>query len=165
MKFFNPSGFKIEAMAGGKTYYFAPFSTGDVWDMDHARILIKKDHAGSKQGLVHLEYDDNMQRKFATFEDFKKDQAKNGLKNLYAFMKDAWINEKQAEIDIKHHKTGAEADKAIVDPSKFKEKLELVEQWQKDLEEGDQDFTEEKKPRGRRSYQMRQSNEQVANTI
>ena len=127
MKFYNPTPWVIEAMASRKIYKFQPFSTGDVWDMDHAKVLMKGESHAVRLGLVHLEFDDALQNKFkGDFEAFKRDQIKRGLKNAYDYARECWVNERQAEIDVKHHKTGAEADKAIINPEPFEARVNEI---------------------------------------
>jgi hypothetical protein len=156
-------------MAGRKIYYFEPHKIVDVWDMDNARILMKGEHHAVKNGLVHLEYTDDMQKKFSTFEEFKYDQVLRSLKNLNDYLKECWINERQAEIDVKHHKTGAEADKALIDPGPFEERYKeakkLYEQHRKSKPEVSIPEKEEAPVavKTKRVYRRRVNSEQVAN--
>lgn len=125
MKLYNPTPYNIEARADGVDYYIPSGGEIECWLADHVNILL---NSKGYLGLVHLVYDTQMQKKYPSFEEFKKDQSLIGLKALRAHVQEAWVNERQVEADIKHNK-GGEADKAFINADKFKEKLELVDLW------------------------------------
>lgn len=131
MRLINPSGWLIEGQACGKMYKFEPFSEKDVWNDEHALILIK---TLQHRGLNHVTFADNIVDRYkGDFQAFRKDQAKEGLKRLKSWCRERWINERQAEMDVKH-KAGAEADKAFIDSSRFAKDEELVQSWVDALE-------------------------------
>lgn len=123
MKIYNPTPFDVEIMACSKTYCFRPGEEKDVYNEDHAKVIMKN---SAINGLVHLVYNELMEQKYKSFEAFKAAQRLNGLQSVLRFKKEVWINERQAEVDIKHNK-GAVADKAIVDPSRFQDQIDLIE--------------------------------------
>ena len=126
MKIINPTGWEIEGSAAGVTYRFAPFSEKDVWIDEHAVILLR---TLKHRGLNHIQFSESISKKYNDdFNKFRKDQAVEGLKNLKLWVRERWINERQAEMDIKH-KAGAEADRALIDPSRFAGDEALVQSW------------------------------------
>ncbi len=129
MNVYNPTCEMIESQANGKQYNIPPFSGIDIWEKDHLKIILKN---SAYRGLVHMIYNDEMQKKYKTFEDFKADQIKFGLINYKSFCREVWINERQAEVDVKH-KAGSEADKSMIDADKFKKKMDAAEKLLEDL--------------------------------
>lgn len=123
MKLYNPTHVKLEGSANGTPYFFEPFKEEDVWMDEHAIILLKTLRT---KGLVTLAYTPSMQKKYKTFELFRKAQQVAGLTELVKTEREAWVNERQAERDVKEH-AGCESDKDIINPKKFLDRVEEAE--------------------------------------
>lgn len=165
MLFLNSSGFSIEAMANGEQYYFGPFEEKEVWEADHIRTFVKTEYI--EKGLVALNYNKINQSKYPTYEAYKKARSLEGLKALLILKKEAWINERQAEVEVTQGKggiPGTQADKSIINPDKFKKDIELVEKWIAEAQEPTKIEIEEVMPvirkRGRPGLKVGSSNDQ-----
>lgn len=132
MRLYNPSGWDVEVKADKRIYSIPAFSEKDVWETDHVRIILKS-KKNQDLGIVHLVYDENMEKRYNTYEAFKKAQTLEGLNALLRFKKECLIAEKQAGMDIRH-KAGTEADKALINPEKFEKDIKQVEKWINEIE-------------------------------
>ena len=131
MKLYNPTGYEIETQANGKVYNFEPFQEKDVHIDDHAIHIVK---SFSYLGIVHLYFSKEFEKKYdGDFKMFKQAQRLRGLNELKKWMNQCYINERQAITDIKQNK-GAVAEKELVNPDRFKEKLNLIDQWIVDVD-------------------------------
>ena len=130
MKLLNPTGYDIVASADGMEYRFPKFAETEVYETSHGRHLAK---SAAYLGLVHLVFNDAMKKKYREFDKFEHKQKLNGLNALRKWMKGCLINEKQAVRDIKE-RSGGEADRDLMNPQVFEDKLADIDAWIKDVE-------------------------------
>lgn len=123
MKVYNVRDDVLRVMAGGKIYNIPPKSEFDIYWNEHASHVC---HAYAGHGLIHLDFTEPMQKKYGSYDKFKAAQILNGLQSYRKTVHAAWVNERQAVVDIKQNK-GAEAEKELVNPDRFKEQLDAVD--------------------------------------
>lgn len=123
MKVCNVTGWDREATADGRTYYFKPFETKEIFS-DHA-FLICRNYVDS--GLVPLEYAAPGNEHYATEEDYLRDKKLFGLNEVYKALLKYKTYETQAKNDMQMSSKSSEFDKRMVDPSKFDKQIEEIE--------------------------------------
>jgi len=119
----NPTPWQIPGMFNGVSYLFEPFSEKDIWQDDHAIGMAQN---LQYTGLIPLVYNELNQKKFATYEEYKRDKMIWGLKNCLNWKKDLVRCEKQAIREIKE-KNGAEADRDTMNPERYEAQVKELE--------------------------------------
>lgn len=120
---YNPTPFYVEAAFNGDHFKFEPDEEKNFYNLEVTRSVAQ--NFGYK-GLVHLYYNDEMKKKYKTFEEFKFAQKLNGLNACRKFYKECLLNEKQAERDIKAT-NGGEVDRDSLNFKKFESALEQID--------------------------------------
>jgi len=128
MKCWNTTGFKVEAGAGGKLYYFGAFEEKEVWNEEHAVHLEK---SFMDQGIVCLNYDESAKVKFPTYDEYKSYKELEGLKKALSRYEQALADERQYVKDVNKN-SGSEADKAFAKVADFEENVKLIKSWMKE---------------------------------
>lgn len=137
MKILNPTNKMIEGMYNSKIQKFEPKGMVEIWDDDVSYFFLKK--FGYK-GLVHLEYNELMQKKYSKYKDFYRGQVLNGLEALLKWKRECMQNEEQAYRSHKAEKSSL-SDGNSINVERFKEEineiLALMAEYKKEWEAED----------------------------
>lgn len=153
----NPTPYPILAQAGGEFYNFEPGEEKDVWDRDHAKLLLEN---FKHRGLVHFTFAKELQVKYKNFENFKKEKSLEGLKELLKWKKDCLNFERQAIREVRE-KNGAEADRSLMSETPFQDSIKEIESLISSFNKSE-DLTETRRGRPRKSVEPSHDSNQSA---
>jgi hypothetical protein len=128
MKIFNPSGWNRVATVGGVDYVIPAFSESkEIYNMDHVEAIPR---IYERFGLVALDYNEGAQKVYETFEDYKAEQERRGLRALLKWRTELRDYEKNGELAAKA-KPEANGEMRTFNTAKFDKDVDLIEKWLK----------------------------------
>jgi len=130
MKVFNPTLWDIECGYNGREFVVKAGEEKSLYDSDVVYHLCK---AKGTLGLVHLVFTDDLQKRYDSYEEFKKNQTLVGLKACRDFWDKARVNELQAQRDMLTSSKGSEMDKVGLNVKQFEEKIKKIDQMISDM--------------------------------
>jgi len=127
---FNVTKWDVELGMNSKPFNFGPQEAKEIWDTDIIRHLTKWSSGGHK-GVVHLVYNESMQKKFPSFKEFYREQVKTGIKNIRKTIEEALTYEEQAISEV-HARKGTVSDKKRMGTERFEKQLAEINEWEKE---------------------------------
>ena len=133
--FFNATGWERKAKAAGKEYVFAPFSESkEIYNLDYVEHI---SNAYGYLGLVGLNYDENQEKLYGSYAEYKKARE---IKALVACLKHA---ENVLAFETNAKEACEKAPNAVhelrtFDVKKLKNNVTMISQWLRDAGYDDQ---------------------------